>query len=835
MTGVKSEVMQPSTAEIEGSGRQDSRFARSLRLDAVIGVGLVVLVLLFLFKTSFAGGSISRLCVLAEWDSVFDKWRTGHPQPYDPSLVQIFLPDYVYLARQLSHWVLPLWNQHCGLGYPFVGDIQTSLFAPLRAVLDFVPTLAAYNYFLILELIVCAVSTYFLALSLLKNLSEDGFTLRIASVFAAVCYTFCPYNLWYLELNLGSSASLFPLIALAFVNAAEKRTVGAAVLAGVASGALILSGHPECSFFGILLSAALMFLLLLLSPDGSTAARLFTSLNGLVIAALVTVAISAPQLFPFAEYLLNGESYKYGSAYSTPVTWNGILFNLCNPGNLGASPYLGIIAALLLPLWLFNLKGFYHSKFKLLALLILTATTFLLVSQLGPIQQLFMKPPFTAIITRYALPYLLLLLSLVASSSILLWERDLPDRIDLKELAVRTIAVTVSAAAFLSFSSHFAHDATWLKMADFDAMLPPTAFNDSAWRRDIACAAVFAVLNLLLPLIGQRFPRFKPQHTIPAAALLLSFISMCSVSKLSLPQQSKFFYPKTELLSRLKDDQYRSLSTCEYVLRPATNAVYGINFLTVHNPLFPKRFLEFIKACGAETDVFNQKFGSKLSPLLNIASVKHVLSIDPVSDAAGSPDRFSQVYQCNSGIKIYDNKDAAPRAYIVHNWLTVASPTESLTKIQSLDFDPRLSVVIESKEARQPVGGTRDHGDVNLFLPSAMGSERGLQNVARAYEQVSSFDDSNPNCVAINTESKDPGWLVLTDIYYPGWNAYIDGQQTPIEHANYAFRAIKLPAGKHAVRFSYEPASFACGCAAFAAFILLLICSVKLNFLKREI
>jgi uncharacterized membrane protein YfhO len=55
------------------------------------------------------------------------------------------------------------------------------------------------------------------------------------------------------------------------------------------------------------------------------------------------------------------------------------------------------------------------------------------------------------------------------------------------------------------------------------------------------------------------------------------------------------------------------------------------------------------------------------------------------------------------------------------------------------------------------------------------------------------------------------GYLVLTDAYYPGWRAYVDGAETPLYRGDYLFRAVALPPGRHLVQFRYEPASFATG------------------------
>ena len=66
--------------------------------------------------------------------------------------------------------------------------------------------------------------------------------------------------------------------------------------------------------------------------------------------------------------------------------------------------------------------------------------------------------------------------------------------------------------------------------------------------------------------------------------------------------------------------------------------------------------------------------------------------------------------------------------------------------------------------------------------------------------------------------------LVLSDTYYLGWKALVDGRPEKIYQANYAFRAIPLRAGIHQVKFIYDPVSFKWG--AGVTFLGILICIV---------
>jgi len=78
-------------------------------------------------------------------------------------------------------------------------------------------------------------------------------------------------------------------------------------------------------------------------------------------------------------------------------------------------------------------------------------------------------------------------------------------------------------------------------------------------------------------------------------------------------------------------------------------------------------------------------------------------------------------------------------------------------------------------------------------------------------DSLAEISDYQPNKISINTQSKTNQWLLLTDSYYPGWKAYIDGKLTKILRANFTFRAIPVPAGNHTIIFSYRPDSFKYG------------------------
>jgi uncharacterized membrane protein YfhO len=77
--------------------------------------------------------------------------------------------------------------------------------------------------------------------------------------------------------------------------------------------------------------------------------------------------------------------------------------------------------------------------------------------------------------------------------------------------------------------------------------------------------------------------------------------------------------------------------------------------------------------------------------------------------------------------------------------------------------------------------------------------------------------------ISIETNSTGNSLLFLSDNYYPGWQAYVDGRQTQIYRADFTFRAIFVPSGEHQVKFIYNPLSFNLGVLAAALGLLAII------------
>ena len=78
------------------------------------------------------------------------------------------------------------------------------------------------------------------------------------------------------------------------------------------------------------------------------------------------------------------------------------------------------------------------------------------------------------------------------------------------------------------------------------------------------------------------------------------------------------------------------------------------------------------------------------------------------------------------------------------------------------------------------------------------------------------------NEIVLAASAEKPGYLVLSEVWYPGWRATVNGVAAPVLRANYTLRALPVPAGELAIRLWYAPDSWRRGLALFGVGVLLL-------------
>jgi len=123
-----------------------------------------------------------------------------------------------------------------------------------------------------------------------------------------------------------------------------------------------------------------------------------------------------------------------------------------------------------------------------------------------------------------------------------------------------------------------------------------------------------------------------------------------------------------------------------------------------------------------------------------------------------------------------------PRAFVAPAAETAADDTAARARLADPTFDPATEVILagSSPQPAAPASTTK------VSLPAAI--------TAYAPEDV-------------RVSAQGAGYLVLTDAWYPGWKAWVDGAPAPILRADLMFRAVYLLPGSHAVEFRFEPDS----------------------------
>jgi hypothetical protein len=203
------------------------------------------------------------------------------------------------------------------------------------------------------------------------------------------------------------------------------------------------------------------------------------------------------------------------------------------------------------------------------------------------------------------------------------------------------------------------------------------------------------------------------------------------------------------------------------------------------DPLVPGRYANWMEDLGEAS------FETK-DRMLNLMGVSVVETID-------SNRKF--------GVR-FDQRKTYPRVRWSACGLQVESGEEALALITDKETDLINSVILE---------------DTAEFC-----SSRGSTDL-----RVLS---SNASKISVELISEEPGYLVIADVWYPGWQASVDGNPVPVMRANYLFKAVPVPNGEHEVTVVYQPRVLylGAGLSGLAFFGLLILVVIWLGFLRQK-
>ena len=155
---------------------------------------------------------------------------------------------------------------------------------------------------------------------------------------------------------------------------------------------------------------------------------------------------------------------------------------------------------------------------------------------------------------------------------------------------------------------------------------------------------------------------------------------------------------------------------------------------------------------------------------LRLQAVRYIVTSFPLPPA----DVLTVANHPELPITVVRLRDALPRAYVAWRWRLAAEPKEALRLAVSREFVPGVEVVLD-REPFEPVP------EVDGSPPHPDPWNAPMEDLQRGFRR----------------RARPPGHLVVTDTYFPGWRAKVDGTAAPLLVANGYQRGVALGPGRH--------------------------------------
>jgi hypothetical protein len=733
-------------------------------------------------------------------------------------LVSFLFPTYRFAAASLHAGTLPLWNPHLYGGAPFLADMQTGLFYPPNLLLFLLAPGFSYKTMEWLSVLNIAMGGIFAYLCL-RYLEPHRPLRRPAALLGAIAYMFSDlFIVHFGNLNLIAVAAWLPLVVLLFWRSLRSRRLAWALGAGVALGISTLEGHLQITLFiglALAVAAALQAVETYWPLRHSSSLARRASLRwlwpflALSVTALVAIGLSALVLLPAFEYArLSPRAalpYRDAARYSLVPGLLGellvpALFHSREPSlywgvwDRVAVGYLGIF-----PLLLAGLAVVLRRGRRLRLFVVLAAVAFLLA--LGGESVIhgwaYLLLPGFGQLRAPSRMIVLLDFGLAALAALGL------DRLlgPLERRARKGFEKAWRALLWLAGGATLV-GAAWAYAMIYQAQGgDPTLF----WRVSGAGSGVIWALLLLAAglawLAARRSGRLR-RTTLAGLAVGLVFLDLASLGAYTdlgdQPPTAGFDHPQIVAFLQNEPGFFRIDSRTDVwdTWQPNLAALAGFYDVSgVDNPLVV-----------ADEARYWEGTGGRSSRLYDLLGVQYVLaSKNVVLDW----EKFSLAFDGDPSVNVYRNESALPRAFLVHQAVVAAGHEDAWTRIHQPDFDPATTVVLEGAESPAPP-------------PSGVGT--GSVEFVR-------YDLNSLEIVVHNPAG---GYLFLSDPYYPGWQATVDDEPAPLLRADYAFRAVAVPAGTHHVTMTFRPTSWYAGLGLTGLTILALLLMAGASLLRRQ-
>jgi hypothetical protein len=733
-------------------------------------------------------------------------------------LAPFLYPNYYFAAQQLRQGVIPLWNPHLYSGAPFAADIQSGLFYPFNLLIFlFVPQLS-YNwleYLAIFHFWLAGLSMYGCLRLLQPETTDQGRGISnnqspipslqplspLAAFAGALAFEFSDlFIVHFGNLNMIAVAAWLPLIFLLFQRSLARQSLGLAAAAGTVLAVATLAGHIQITLF-ILLTLGLYTLWhLQFVARNFTIAHTLYPLAALLTTLVVTIGLSALLLLPAYElsrYTPRAQlPYQEAAQYSLhPAQLVGLLL----PNYFGRDPalhwgpwervetgYIGLMTLLLAVAggWLFpgRLKKFLVGL-GLIALLLALGGYSLLHGWLYTL-----VPGFNQL--RAPARFILLLDFSLAALAAFGLQRLLqplePAATWFKLLKILTWSLgglIVVAGPLSYFALLVTQDRN------------PAIFNRAMGAATgVALFALFATAALVVLYLTQQ-GRLRGWGTGLAAIAVIGldlFTLGHNVDVGHTDPLKGFDHPAALAFLEADPNLYRVEVTTDvwHTWQPNTALRHGLyDVWGLYNPL-----------TLADTTLYWSGAPPRRTGRYNFLGVKYIIASKAGAPADGN---IVPVFDGDPDINIYLNQAASARAVFVGRATVVPNHEAAWLALRADDFNPAATVILEADQypaAPPPLPVS------NLQLNAAL-----------------SILHYGLHTVTIGVTTGQPGYLVLPDAYYPGWQVSVDSEPALIWRANYAFRAVYVPAGQHTVQFVFDPLIWKVGWAVSGVTLLALL------------
>jgi hypothetical protein len=768
-----------------------TRTLRRLRGSAALAAALyAVLALGFVSPALLPGKTLSGSDYL--WDTV--PWKAEKPasvplggansQLADPGVQ--FLPWTEYTRDRLPD--VPLWNPYVMLGRPFIGNAQSSVFSPVSAPGLVLPFWRSLALIAALKLFIAAFGTFLLG---------RGLGIRFGGAFLAGCvYAFGIIFVAWLSWPLAVVFAWIPW--LLWTSDRVLKNPGALSVAALAVVVALqfVAGHPESNFHA--LATTLVFFAWRLWRRRDGPAGVARPALAWVGALALGTAIAGVAVVPFAEALARSADLEVRAESDFPNTALRYVLSVFLTDYWGRPTQAPRSAFTIehafyfgaLPLFLALVSLVLRPTAGRIAAALAAGVCVLIVSETPDfVPQVLAEVPGFAQShnTRLAIVFLL------AAALLAGWGmHELMSKLDRRRLMLAGL-VAVAAVPIVAVALRVPIDSDVGRALGiawgFDDLSVAGPGEDNAPLLRLVAILAWATLAVpALILIALRMGGLGPRtFAALAAALVVVDLWRAGMGWNPAIEEDVASQPETPALRELQAQapaRFAGLvpATGNVPLAPNTAMYYGLYDARGYDYPVDDRYQKFWQRYAAGN--------APLRPITSLATAHEpalrALSLvgtsrllqdpaDPVLDAPG----LRVAYDGPDG-RVYANRRALPRAWVVGSQQVVTGDERTLRAVGDSDFDPRQVALVDDAVPGLG-GGSGGHAAITHY---------------------------GPERVEIDATSRGPGLLVLSDLYFPGWKAEVDGEEVDIERVDYLLRGVPLADGEHSVVFQYEPASW---------------------------